>query len=155
MTPAVDNQLSADALVELWKYFPDVAEKERSVVYLYGRSRDATDENRYDAAAKNGDAAAKNGDAAAKNSDEAAKNGDAAAKNGDAAAKNGDAAAKNCDAAAKNGVAAAKNGDAAAKNGDAAAKNGDAITVASGRERIASALYSAQLVTLFDAANIF
>ena len=37
MTPAVDKQLSADALVELWKYFPDVAEKESSVVYLYGR----------------------------------------------------------------------------------------------------------------------
>ena len=50
-----------------------------------------------------------------------------------------DAAAMNGDAAAKNGDAAAMNGDAAAKNGDAAAKNGDAITVASGRERIASA----------------
>ena len=37
---------------------------------------------------------------------------------------------------------------------NAAAKNGDAIAVASGRERIASALYSAQLVTLFDAANM-
>ena len=34
MTPAVDKQLSADALVELWKYFQDVAENERSVVYL-------------------------------------------------------------------------------------------------------------------------
>ena len=89
-------------------------------------SHDATDENRYDAAAKNGDAAAKNGDAAAKNGDAAAKNGDAAAKNGDAAAKNGNAAAKNGNAAAKNGDAAAKNGDAAVKNGNAAAKNGDA-----------------------------
>ena len=89
-------------------------------------SHDATYENRYDAAAKNGDAAAKNGDAAAKNGDAAAKNGDAAAKNGNAAAKNGNAAAKNGDAAAKNGDAAAKNGDAAAKNGDAAAKNGNA-----------------------------
>ena len=53
MTPAVDNQLSADALVELWKYFADVAEKDidqwftctgvaekerdQNVVYLYGR----------------------------------------------------------------------------------------------------------------------
>ena len=53
MTPAVDNKLSADALVELWKYFADVAEKDidqwftctgvaekerdQNVVYLYGR----------------------------------------------------------------------------------------------------------------------